>query len=424
MTRRTVLTGRQRDALLALPTDEPTLLQHHVLNDVDLGHIRRRRRPQNRLGFALQLCAFRYPGRLLQPGEVIPEAMLTFVSAQIGLSGEALAGYGEREATRYQHSVALQQLYGYRPFEGAVRKETLTWLRAAAEHARTNDGLAADFLAELRRRKIIIPSLTTIERCCADALVAADRAIVKRIADRINSGTARRLLALLDETVDDQLTRFVWLRQFEAGANSADINRILDRLDYLESIGVHRRVLDGVPPHRVSRLRRLGERYYADGVRDLPEARQLAILAACVVEWRAGIADAILETHERIVGRLYRDAERQCDALVQDQRTTISQTLREFAGFGAALVRAHEDGEDLTEAVLASGGWPSLRQLVEQALVLTRQVGADPLDYVVQGYARLRRYAPRMLERLPRWPDRPIAVECHRSIAGAQPAGR
>ena len=72
MARRTVLTGRQRDALLALPADEPTLLQHHVLSDVDLGHIRRRR-PQNRLGFALQLCAFRYPGRLLQPGEVIPE---------------------------------------------------------------------------------------------------------------------------------------------------------------------------------------------------------------------------------------------------------------------------------------------------------------------------------------------------------------
>ena len=47
MARRTVLTGRQRDALLAFPADEPTLLQHHVLNDVDLGHIRR---PQNRLG--------------------------------------------------------------------------------------------------------------------------------------------------------------------------------------------------------------------------------------------------------------------------------------------------------------------------------------------------------------------------------------
>jgi Tn3 transposase DDE domain/Domain of unknown function (DUF4158) len=54
MARRTVLTGRQRDVLLALPADEPTLLQHHVLNDIDLGHIRRRRRPQNRLAVALR----------------------------------------------------------------------------------------------------------------------------------------------------------------------------------------------------------------------------------------------------------------------------------------------------------------------------------------------------------------------------------
>ena len=160
---------------------------------------------------------------------------------------------------------------------------------------------------------------------------------------------------MLDETADDQLTRFVWLRQFEAGANSADINRMLNRLDYLETIGVDRRILDGVPPHRVSRLRRLGERYYADGVRDLPEARQLAILAACVVEWRAGIADAILETHERIVGKAL-PRSRQCEAQVQDQRTIISQTLREFADLGAALVRAHEDGEDLTEAVLLPAG--------------------------------------------------------------------
>ena len=45
----------------------------YILADDDLGHIRERRRTENRIGFALQLCALRYPGRLLSPGEVIPE---------------------------------------------------------------------------------------------------------------------------------------------------------------------------------------------------------------------------------------------------------------------------------------------------------------------------------------------------------------
>src|SRR5512134_1563874 len=128
MSRRAVLTNRQRVSLFGLPTNEATLLRHYILTDEDLAHVRRRRRPQNRIGFALQLCALRYPGRLLQPGETIPERMLAFIGAQLGLSGESLIDYGAREATRYQHSAALQRLYGYRPFEGRIRDEVGDWL--------------------------------------------------------------------------------------------------------------------------------------------------------------------------------------------------------------------------------------------------------------------------------------------------------
>ena len=76
MPRRHILSEHQRHTLLALPTDEPSLLEHYTLAEDDLEHIRQRRRPHNRLGFALQLCALRYPGRLLSPGEVIPHEVL------------------------------------------------------------------------------------------------------------------------------------------------------------------------------------------------------------------------------------------------------------------------------------------------------------------------------------------------------------
>ena len=72
MPRRHILSARQRSALLDLPTDEASLLRHYILADDDLIHIDRRRRPENRIGFALQLCALRYPGRMLSPGEIIP----------------------------------------------------------------------------------------------------------------------------------------------------------------------------------------------------------------------------------------------------------------------------------------------------------------------------------------------------------------
>ena len=115
-----------------------------------------------------------------------------------------------------------------------------------------------------------------------------------------------QLLALLEEMADDRVTRFVWLRQFEPGSNSSSANRLLDRLEYLQRVDLPEDLLAGVPAHRVTRLRRQGERYYADGMRDLPEDRRLAILAVCVSEWQAMLADAVVETHDRIVGRLLR----------------------------------------------------------------------------------------------------------------------
>jgi len=78
---------------------------------------------------------------------------------------------------------------------------------------------------------------------------------------------------LLSEQVDDRLSRFVWLRQFEVGNNSAKANRLLDRLEFLQQIKMPKNLFDDVPEHRIARLRRQGERYFADGLRDLPDAR-------------------------------------------------------------------------------------------------------------------------------------------------------
>src|SRR3546814_8792135 len=104
---------------------------------------------------------------------------------------------------------------------------------------------------------------------------------------------------------------------------SSDLaNRLMDRLEYLQRFDLPADLLDGVPAHRVTGLRRQGERYYADGMRDLPEDRRLAILAVCTLEWRSSLADVIVETHDRIVGRLYRASERLCNTRRSEENTS------------------------------------------------------------------------------------------------------
>ena len=96
MPRRSIWSPRQRAALFDLPTDEAALLRHYTLSDDDIEQIRVRRGGHNRLGFALQLCAFRYPGRLLAVGESIPLNVLHFIAAQLGMRAEDPGGYAVR----------------------------------------------------------------------------------------------------------------------------------------------------------------------------------------------------------------------------------------------------------------------------------------------------------------------------------------
>jgi len=107
MPRRRALTGAQLEDLLALPTSEPDLIRHWTLGRDDLAAIERRRGAHNQLGYTLQLCAFRYPGRLLRPGDVIPETALRFVSEQIRVGASALGAYASRRQTRREQLDAL-----------------------------------------------------------------------------------------------------------------------------------------------------------------------------------------------------------------------------------------------------------------------------------------------------------------------------
>ena len=158
MAHRTVLTARQRAALFDLATDQASLLKHYTLSDDDIRHIRTRRRPENQIGFALQLCAFRYPGRLLKPGEVIPDEVARFLAAQLGLKPDDLLPYAAREKTRGEHLGSLRKIYGYRMFNGKRVKQMRSWLDQHAEDAQSSEGMVrGSLIAALSREGSLCP---------------------------------------------------------------------------------------------------------------------------------------------------------------------------------------------------------------------------------------------------------------------------
>jgi TnpA family transposase len=61
MPRRSILSATERDSLLEMPTSKEDLIRHYTFDETDLSIIGQHRGPENRLGFAVQLCYMRHP---------------------------------------------------------------------------------------------------------------------------------------------------------------------------------------------------------------------------------------------------------------------------------------------------------------------------------------------------------------------------
>jgi len=262
MPRRRALTEGQLEALFALPAAEHDLICHWTLSDVDLAAIGRRRGDANQLGYALQLCAFRYPGRLLRSGDAIPKPALRFVAEQLRVGPEALASYAARPQARREQLGGLRQTFRFWMFAPGHGRELLSWLlpvALATTHAST---IAAALMEELRRRQIVAPGPSVVERLIAPALVLAER----HVADQLTRALSPEQVAALDALLapkDATMSVLAWSRQPPAAPGQRALARIAEQLGCLRAVGLDPACTEAVHPERLRKLAREGGRFSA-----------------------------------------------------------------------------------------------------------------------------------------------------------------
>jgi Domain of unknown function (DUF4158) len=114
--RRQQLTEAQIAALFDPPTDRRELMRYYTLREADTAMIRRCRGDHSRLGYALTLSYFRYPGRPLRINERPPAALVSFVAEQIDVRPESMDDYLVSGQNRRRHAAELQDRLRLRPF--------------------------------------------------------------------------------------------------------------------------------------------------------------------------------------------------------------------------------------------------------------------------------------------------------------------
>jgi Domain of unknown function (DUF4158) len=333
MPRRRALTGEQLADLFALPAAEPDLIRHWTLSAGDFVAIERRRGGANQLGFALQLCAFRYPGRLLRPGAAIPEAALGFARTQ----------------TRREQLDTLRVSFGFRTFAQEHRREFLTWLLPLALGNTNGFAVAAALMDELRRRKILAPGPSVVERLVAAAMVLAERHVAHQLTRNLSPAQSGALDALLQIQEGTPMSVLAWARQPPGAPGHRALARVIEQRAVLRAIGLDPSWAEAVHPERFRKLAREGARFTAQHLRALSPLRRRATLVATTLDTITRLTDDGVSLFDRAVGRMFRRAEvREQDALLRDARA-INDKVRLLVKLGGALIEARNSGADLDE---------------------------------------------------------------------------
>jgi TnpA family transposase/transposase len=397
MPRRRVLTDAQLEALLALPTREIDLIRHWTLDAADLAVVERRHGHHNQLGFALQLCAFRLPGRLLRPAEAIPEAALRFVAEQIGVGAEALVDYAKRPQTRREQLDGLRATFGFRMFAPEHRRGIIAWLLPVTLATTNTSAVASALMDELRRQRIVAPGPSVIERLIGAVMLQAERHVALQLTRGLTTEQTTALDALLDRREGTPMSVLAWARQPPGAPGHRALARLVEQLDALRTLGLDPVCADGVHPERLRKLAREGARLTAQHLRALSPLRRRATLVATVLDATTRLTDEGVGLFDRAVGRMFRRAEvREQNALLRDARA-INDKVRLLAKLGGALIKARDAKADLETAVAEAVGWDRLARGVAEAERIARPDKADLPARAARAWPVLHRLGPLFL---------------------------
>lgn len=381
-----------------MPADEESLIGNCTLGLADLDLVLLKRTPHNRLGLALQLCFLRALGRGLQPGEIAPAAMVSFVAQQIGVNPNAMIEYAQRETNRREHAVEAQRHLG---LHSALREDRRTALTEAVATAAASDKgmpIALSVIGSFRRHHAVLPAADTLDRIGRVARVLARRQMEGVLLEGLGPQELSALDGLLSFEPAIQQTRFAWLRGLPETPSEKNLLGLIERLNFVRSLGLDADKRRRIHPDRWAQQVREGAVTPSWLAEDFNQGRRRALIAAQLIELNPRLTDVTITMFCRLIAKLFTKSKARQDRHHLDSRKETGRLLRMFGDTLRALAEANETGEDTFDVLDRDVGWHRLVQArgIVDAMTLTAE--ADPLVGAAERYSWVRRYAPTLLD--------------------------
>jgi TnpA family transposase len=374
-----------------------TLGNYFTLDPHDLEIVKRHRKDSNCLGFAVQICVLRYTGWTLLDIKELPMKILEYIASQIEVEPGEFKFYGKRENTKYDHIQEIIKEYGYVRFTGKQYRELLEILHHYAMESSNSIYLIDIALKELRSRKIILPTISTIERAVWLARKKAEVHIFQIIFKQLTSIQKSKLDLLLEGTNGN--SKLEWLKKSPGHSSPETFLKIIEKIEEIRNLNLDNIDTTEIPLKRIKYLARLGYNYKSASFKRFNEQKKYGILVIFLRELSQSLVDQAFEIHDKQINSLHSKGQKALTTLQQKDSKKINEKLHHYVFFGEVVIKARTENIDPYNALDNVMSWDKFVKSIQETKELLRPDN-DYLDLLPDHYPYLRRYTPILLKSL------------------------
>ena len=222
---------------------EPEVAHFFSLSEVDRRAVRRRRRPLNRLGVALQVGFLRLTGAPLNSVEMIPPQVLAHLGAELGIAPPRLASIRalyRRHRTLFEHQNAAKQALGLRDLTEHGERALNGFLRREAGDKFLVDELEQAARAWLRDHHYVQLPTRRLRSSASGARRHYDGGLLAGAGAAVGIEQTKVWPLELSETMPNGKTRLEWLRDSPASRKTKGLADHIAKIDFLKKLGADR----------------------------------------------------------------------------------------------------------------------------------------------------------------------------------------
>ncbi|WP_395994552.1 Tn3-like element IS1071 family transposase (plasmid) [Enterobacter asburiae] len=248
--------------------------------------INARRGDSHKLGLALHIGFLRMSGRLLGAFRVIPVALWRHLGNELGIAAPEVASLRamyERGRTLFDHQQVACTVLGFQWMSEHQRRSLVRELRDEVARCADRDQLLVRARQWLYKNKLVIVHERAIRTLIAAALAQLEVETGTAIAASVDPATLDRWRASVSELRPDGQTQQSWLWAAPAKHSTRQISEVLERIDLLYTLDVHKHLAD-IPDLILRRYaRRLVSRPPSAGAKIKEPARTVEV--ACFLRY-------------------------------------------------------------------------------------------------------------------------------------------